>query len=120
VSGELSVDTSEVAGNPRATIAKMQVVRRAALAPQQPSAQDRRVSAEASRKEPEARAELAEEREEARPTDEVSPAEGDPLSLSELDAGGGSHAAHGPRSHAHHGHPYHAFNEPPGIVDIRV
>ena len=55
VGGEVSIDISEIPGNPDATVAKMQQVRRAALAPAAPSAQDRRVAAEASRKENKAR-----------------------------------------------------------------
>ena len=58
VGGEVPIDVSEVPDDPKATIAKMQVVRRAALAPAQPSAQDRRVAAEASAKEQKARIEL--------------------------------------------------------------
>jgi hypothetical protein len=48
VNGEVSVDLSTVSGNPRATIAKMQKVHSAALAPANPSAQDRSVAATAS------------------------------------------------------------------------
>jgi len=59
VDGEVSVDLSPVPGNPQATIAKMQQIRRAALAPARPSSQDRRVAAQASRIEAEARAEMA-------------------------------------------------------------
>lgn len=62
VGGEVKLDASEVPGNPEATIRKMQQIRRAALAPRDPSAQDRRVAAEASRKEAEARREIMEER----------------------------------------------------------
>ncbi len=58
--GEVKIDTGEVPNDPEATIRKMQQVRRAALAPESPSAQDRRVAAEASRKEQKARAELRE------------------------------------------------------------
>ncbi len=58
VGGEVQIDTSPVPGNPTATIQKMQQVRRAALAPAQPSAADRRVASEASRKESAARQEL--------------------------------------------------------------
>ena len=47
VGGEVSVDLSIVSGNPTATIAKMQKVHAAALAPVNPSAQDRRVAANA-------------------------------------------------------------------------
>jgi len=61
VGGEVSIDTSEVSGNPQATIRKMQVVRKAALAPARPSGQDRSVAAQASSKEMQARAELKEE-----------------------------------------------------------
>ena len=44
VEGEVSVDLSPVKGNPRATIAKMQKVFNAALAPANPSIQDTRVA----------------------------------------------------------------------------
>jgi hypothetical protein len=47
VGGEVSVDLSTVAGNPSATIAKMQKVHAAALAPANPSAQDIKVAANA-------------------------------------------------------------------------
>ncbi|MDX2368861.1 MAG: putative metalloprotease CJM1_0395 family protein [Colwellia sp.] len=47
VGGEVSVDLSTVAGNPTATIAKMQKVHAAALAPANPSAQDTQVAANA-------------------------------------------------------------------------
>ncbi len=53
-----------MAGDPQATIAKMQQVRRAALAPAEPSAQDRRVAARASEQERRARAELERQRSE--------------------------------------------------------
>lgn len=46
VNGEVRIDVSPE-GNPRATIAKMELVIRAALAPAQPSAQDRAVAAQA-------------------------------------------------------------------------
>lgn len=59
VGGSVAIDTSPVHGDPEATAEKMQVVRRAALAPAKPSAKDRRVAAEASRREAEARRELA-------------------------------------------------------------
>lgn len=61
--GSVNIDVGEES-DPQATIAKMQVVKRAALAPAQPSAQDRRVYAEASQKEAEARRELNEQRQE--------------------------------------------------------
>ena len=49
VGGEVHVDTSPVRDDPEATIRKMQQVERAALAPADPSAQDRKVAAEAQR-----------------------------------------------------------------------
>lgn len=58
VGGEVRIDTSSVAGDPEATIRKMQQIRRAALAPAQPSAQDRTVAAKAAQIEQHARAEL--------------------------------------------------------------
>ena len=61
--GSVNIDVGEES-DPQATIDKMQVVKRAALAPAQPSAQDRRVYAEASQKEAEARRELNEKRQE--------------------------------------------------------
>jgi len=57
VGGSVQIDTSPVKGDPDATIQKMAVVRRAALAPKEPSGQDRRVAAEADRKAAQARSE---------------------------------------------------------------
>lgn len=48
VSGEVTIDTSEVDGDPKATLIKAGRIRRAALAPADPSAQDRTVAAEAA------------------------------------------------------------------------
>lgn len=61
VGGHVAIDVSEVRDDPAATIAKMDVVRRAALAPARPSGQDRAVAAAASAKAQEAQAELAKE-----------------------------------------------------------
>ncbi len=47
VSGEVRIDSAPIDGNPEATIAKMETVIRAALSPQDPSAQDSRVAAQA-------------------------------------------------------------------------
>lgn len=63
VSGEVKIDTSVVPNNPTATIAKMQIVRRAALAPGDSSGQDRSVAAQASKAEVEARRQLTESKE---------------------------------------------------------
>ena len=60
VAGEVSISTSEVAGDPKATIDKARVIRAAALAPAEPSAQDRRVAAEASQMEIQAQQDLVE------------------------------------------------------------
>lgn len=61
--GEVSIDVGKE-DDPQDTIEKMQVVKRAAMAPAQPSSQDRQVYAEASQKEAEARQELAQEKQE--------------------------------------------------------
>ena len=65
VGGHVPIDMSEVSGDPQATVQKMQTIRRAALAPAEPSSQDRAVAAQAAQKEAEARqqvrAEQAEE-----------------------------------------------------------
>jgi len=59
VSGEVSIDASPVANDPEATLVKMDIVQRAALAPADPSAQDRQVAARAAGHAAEARVELA-------------------------------------------------------------
>src|SRR5512143_1535278 len=48
VGGEVSIDTSPVPGNPAATLAKAQQIQAAALAPADPSSQDRSVAAAAA------------------------------------------------------------------------
>lgn len=73
VGGEVQIDLSEVDGDPESTIRKMQQVRRAALAPAEPSAQDRRVAAEASQLEAEARTELRELKVDEREASTVEP-----------------------------------------------
>jgi len=57
--GEVNIEISPVEGNPKETIRRMQQVRKAALAPANPSSQDRSVAAQASREEAKARAELS-------------------------------------------------------------
>jgi len=66
IGGEVPIDVSPVAGNPEATINKARIVRRAALAPAQPSGQDRSIAARATAMEQQARIELREEEAEAR------------------------------------------------------
>lgn len=65
VSGEVGIDVAPVANDPQATIDKMRTVRAAALAPSEPSPQDRAVAAEATRIMLQAQAELAQEKTEA-------------------------------------------------------
>ncbi len=55
VGGEVSLDASKVPGDPEATIRKAQTIRKAALAPADPSSQDRQVAAKARQMEMEAR-----------------------------------------------------------------
>ncbi len=62
VGGHVSIDTSAVPDDPEATIAKMEVVRRAALAPARPSGQDRSVAAAAEQSLRAAQADLQEQR----------------------------------------------------------
>jgi hypothetical protein len=71
--GSVPIDASPVSGDPEATIAKMQVVRAAALAPAEPSPQDRKVAAQADRTAGEARQEIA--RESMRPPEDDEAAE---------------------------------------------
>ncbi|NWO08320.1 MAG: hypothetical protein HLX50_22200 [Alteromonadaceae bacterium] len=59
VGGEVSIDVSPVQGDPQATIEKMRVVRAAAMAPAQPSGQDRAVAAQAMQTMLQAQAEMA-------------------------------------------------------------
>lgn len=59
VGGEVQIDTSTVPDNPRATIAKMEQIRAAALAPADPSSQDQRIAAQAAAEIQKARAEQA-------------------------------------------------------------
>lgn len=73
VGGHVEIDTSKVPGDPTRSIQKAETVRRAALAPADPSGADRQVAARASRTMTNARAELAaekvEEREEVKTED---------------------------------------------------
>lgn len=73
VGGEVQIDVAEVSGDPQATIDKMQTVRAAALAPQEPSSADRAIAADATQKLAAAQAELAmQSREKAQGGDESS------------------------------------------------
>ncbi len=89
VGGEVPIDISRER-TPEATIQKMRTVRRAAMAPANPSPADRNIAALASRKEAEARRELQREQEEDKgsaktaaadrpgPAREQGPDDGDP------------------------------------------
>jgi len=83
VGGEVSIDSSPVAGDPAATIRKMQVVKRAATAPARPSGQDRSVASQAAAQEAQARTELMKEQQENRES-----AAGDTSSAEDAQQGG--------------------------------
>jgi hypothetical protein len=68
IGGEVSINVAPIAGDPQATIAKAQVVLRAALAPAEPSPQDQRVASEARLMEAQARSELLRQRQSEPPT----------------------------------------------------
>jgi hypothetical protein len=61
VAGEVGIDTSRVANDPAATARKAEVIRSAALAPAEPSAQDRRVAAQAQQMALQAQADIAQQ-----------------------------------------------------------
>ncbi|MDX2506416.1 MAG: putative metalloprotease CJM1_0395 family protein [Gammaproteobacteria bacterium] len=61
VGGEVNIDTSGVSGDPQATLAKAQKIRRAATAPADPSSQDRSVAAQASQMEAQARTDISQQ-----------------------------------------------------------
>ena len=65
IGGEVNIDTSPVSGNPEATIRKAKQIRAAALAPADPSAQDRAIAASAAALEAQAQQELKKEEHEA-------------------------------------------------------
>lgn len=80
VSGEVSISVSAVPNNPEATIQKLEQVQRAALAPANPSSQDRKVASQAAASIGQARSELrlerlreSEEARESRKTKEEEP-----------------------------------------------
>lgn len=62
VAGEVAIDTSPVAGDPAETLRKAEAIRAAALAPADPSTQDRAVAAAAAQMAAVAQAELAQQR----------------------------------------------------------
>ena len=58
IGGEVPIDTGKIANDPQATLDKAETIRRAALAPAEPSSQDRRVASQAIQIGLEARAEI--------------------------------------------------------------
>ncbi len=58
IGGEVSIDVSEVPGDPQATIRKAELIRKAALAPLNPSSQDHKVAGKAAQMSNKAHAEL--------------------------------------------------------------
>lgn len=61
VGGSVDIDMSEVANDPQATLEKARVIKRAALAPEEPSAQDRKVAREADQMATRAQREISEQ-----------------------------------------------------------
>lgn len=61
VSGEVAIDTSKIPDDPQATLQKAQQIKAAALAPTEPSGQDRRVAAKADKMAAQARSEILKE-----------------------------------------------------------
>ncbi len=72
VGGEVNIDTSPVAGNPEATLRKAQQIRSAALAPADPSSQDRAVAASTAALAAQARQEIQEQKKEEEEDQEVN------------------------------------------------
>ena len=62
VGGSVEIDTSAITGDPEATLTKARVIKRAALAPEEPSAQDRKVARQADRMAAEAQKDINEQR----------------------------------------------------------
>ena len=77
VGGHVNIDTSPIKGDPQATLEKADVIRKAALAPSEPSPQDRKVAQAANKMEAEARREISEERTQEATFNSHNPSEGD-------------------------------------------
>lgn len=65
VGGEVGIDTSPISGDPQATLQKAIQIQAAALAPAEPSAQDRKVASAAAQMASQARAEIVEQGQQA-------------------------------------------------------
>lgn len=75
VGGQVNIDITPIPGDPQATLQKMQIVRRAAMAPTQPSAADRQVAQEAANRAREAQSEIRQEQRESSSVASTSTAE---------------------------------------------
>lgn len=62
VAGEVSISASSASNSPQAALQRAETIRRAALAPANPSSQDRQVAANASAMAAQARSDIAQER----------------------------------------------------------
>jgi hypothetical protein len=82
VGGEVPIDVGIIQGNPTATLEKMQLVQRAALAPAEPSSQDRKVAAIAVQQANQARAEIVIENQAGSSSGETSAADKSEPSIS--------------------------------------
>ncbi|MDO6823213.1 putative metalloprotease CJM1_0395 family protein [Marinobacter sp. 1_MG-2023] len=93
VGGEVSIDVSPVNGDPQATIEKMRVVRAAAMAPAEPSGQDRAVAAQAMQTMLQAQSELASEQGSSDSEGEVSARVDDGVSSDSRDSSSASESS---------------------------
>lgn len=85
IGGHVKLDISPVPGDPEATMEKMRVIRRAALAPAEPSSSDRRIAATASAQLKRAQLEAQQQQENERAA-ERSPSEDPEVSVPESSA----------------------------------
>lgn len=99
VSGEVPIDAS-AEREPEQTIRKMEIVIRAALAPAEPSPQDRQVAAQASQQRSEAQAELQKKRAEEQAGDADDPAGADNAPIGAVDPSSASGEKTDPRAAA--------------------
>lgn len=112
IGGEVGIDVSSIPDDPQATIAKMEVVQRAAMAPAEPSGQDVRVAAQAAQTASAARAELSSQQLDK--MQGVDEGEAEAGAESELDesprlTANGKEAQDSYLSHQHDEEPSHAF-----------
>ncbi|MBL1320168.1 MAG: hypothetical protein COA63_003790 [Methylophaga sp.] len=75
IGGEVQIDTSKITGDPVATLKKAVQIQTAALAPLQPSSQDRTIAANAAQMAIEARSEIKQQPTESESPDDFSSAE---------------------------------------------